>query len=131
MGRPNPKRSHVSEFAPVLRGWDTPVLLENEAIPSRLRGMPEGLCHSFIASGELVAPQAYESPRFGATERIAGLYVVRYSPVGPEPFDRDDYSAVRWRRDPEVLWLDGPYKHPAEHHASADDVERLLSLIQL
>lgn len=110
----------ISEVSELLRGWDTPVFFEGEFVPPSLHGLPDHLRYGFIASGELQAPCAFESRRFGDTNRVGGIYVLRHAPDDPKPFNREDYALVPSRRFPEQLWLDGPYRHPSEHWADHD-----------
>jgi len=123
-----PKAVLISEVSDLLRGWNTPVFFDDDALPSALRGIPGELRYGFIASGELMAPCAFESRQLGRTDRIGGIYVLRHAPDDPKPFNRDDYALVPSRRHPEQLWLDGPYHHPTEHWADHDEVRQLLDV---
>lgn len=126
-----PKFSRRSDFPSLLRGWECPVLFDNDAVPVSLQGIPDDLRYCFIASGELLAPLPYESPRMGHTHCVGGIYVLRHAPDDPKPFNRDDYVLVPSCRDPEIIWLDGPHRHPTEHWADEEDVRQLLSVCVL
>lgn len=109
----------ISEFSEVLdRGWDRPVVLQGEAIPGFLNGIPEDLRYSIIASGELQAPIPYRSPLINEGSQVGGMYVFRHAPDDPVAFNRDDYSVVVSNTGADTLWIDGPYKHPTEHWAN-------------
>ena len=123
-----PKISASSEFSRHLRGWEQPVLLQGESIPTHLRGVPDELSYCVIVSGELMSSRPYSSPYLGETERIGGFYVVRHAPDDPVPFNRDDYFLVPSKRLPECLLVDGPYNHATEHWADEAGIARLVSL---
>lgn len=112
----------------LLRGWDKPDFLDGDSPPAALAGVPDELRYGSIVSGELMAPRAFDSRRFGHTDRVGGLYVLRHAPDDPKPFNRDDYALVPARRYPDQLWLDGRYRHPTEHWADHDEVRQLLDV---
>ena len=43
------------------------------------------------------------------------MYVFRHAPDDPVRFNRDDYSIVIADTGADTLWVDGPFKHPADH----------------
>lgn len=123
-----PKAVLISEVSDLLRGWDTPVFLDHVSPPASFAGVPDELRYGFIVSGELMAPCAFESHRFGHTNRVGGIYVLRDAPDDPKPFNREDYNLVPSPRFPEQLWRDGPYRHPTEHWADHDEVRQILDV---
>jgi len=118
----------VAEFSDLLRGWHIPVFRADDSIPL-LDAMPDR--YGFIVSGELLAPSAFNSRRFGETTRVGGIYAIRHDPEDAKPFNRYDYALVPSARLPDHVWLDGPYRHPTEHWADHDDVAALLEVCVL
>jgi hypothetical protein len=117
------KAVSVSEFADYLRGWDSPVFCADDSLPL-LGAMPDR--YGYIVSGELLAPYAFDSQRFGVTTRVGGIYALRHDPKDAKPLNRYDYALVPSIRFGDQVWLDGPYRHPTEHWADHDDVGALL-----
>jgi hypothetical protein len=113
------KFTHIAEFSNVLeRGWDRPVVLQGEAIPEFLDGIPEEARYCFIASGSLQAPLPYRSSLIPEGLRVGGMYVFRHAPDDPVCFNRDDYSIVFSNTEADTLLVDGPFKHPTDHWAN-------------
>ncbi|HVF59850.1 MAG TPA: hypothetical protein VNJ70_08590 [Thermoanaerobaculia bacterium] len=122
------KSTSLAKLSVALRGWDQPVILQGDTVPPTFRNIPVDLCPRFIASGELLAPAPYVSPRIGLTRRVGGIYVIRLAPDGPEPYDRDDYALIPSTHDPDALLIDDSDKHPTEHWLRADQVDQLISI---
>lgn len=101
-------------------------MLWDEAVPATLRGVEDACC--FLASGQFAYSVPCNSSRFGPTDRVGGIYVFRFAPDAPEPYKRDDYLLIPSSSYPEVVWIDGPYKHPTDHWLSGEDVSRQLSV---
>ena len=63
----------------------------------------------------LLAPLPYRSRLINDGSRVGGMYVFRHAPEDPMAFNRDDYSILVSGAEADILWIDGPYRHPTEH----------------
>ena len=105
----------IAEFGEVLERRLRPVVLQGDAIPTFLGGVPDDLCHGIIASGELLAQVPYRSRHISHGNLIGGIDVYRYAPDDPVLLNQDHYSVVACLTGRETLFVDGPFKDPAEH----------------
>lgn len=100
----------VDQFEAVLqRNW-RPVSLAGEAMPAYLRGIPEELLHSVMASGGMNSGQSYHGRAIPSGELLGGIDVYRHAPDDPVELNKDWYALVIDPHDHTMVLIDGPLK---------------------
>lgn len=106
----------VAEFEQVMQRKWIPVILEESALPSWAKGIPQSVLAATLASGTLPteASQTYSTKQIHSGQLIGGMDIYRHAPDDPVPLNKDWYAVIAHPSDPTMLLVDGPQKD-AEH----------------